>query len=76
MEQANDQTVYDVDFRSTRNCDRIANMAPGEKAEILVRPDGQPGAEPTRAKACRSADGSEFHVTLDKGAEPRTHTWM
>lgn len=71
-----DTATYVLDFRSTRNCDRIAGMSPGEEIDVLVRPDGLPALDPITATARRSADGSEVTVTVDRGCEPRTHRWM
>jgi len=57
-----ESSVYTVDFRDSANCSRIENVQPGEKIQVLVRPERGPSATPILANGTRSQDGTIFFV--------------
>ena len=67
--------TYILDLRHGLNRATLVGAIPGKEIDVLVRPEDDEFAQPTRAKGTLSADGQFFEVVVSTGSGEQTHSW-
>lgn len=68
-------TAYVIDFEHGLTCAKLECLAPGQKAQVKLRPEGASAVFSVDGTAQRSDDGDEVFITVEVGGLTDKHKW-
>ena len=67
--------TYVLDLRDSLHRTLLASAIRGAEITVLVRPEDDEAAQPTRAKGTLSSDGELFEVSVFTSSGEQHHSW-